>query len=370
MPTPVWWIGAAAAGALVFGSAGLLYLGLVLAWQDARTRGDRYFGLPPRERAAFRRRLRLHARLLRPLLALLARATPGDLARATFREQGLSGPSGSCSPESFRNAAAYAPDPSDVFVVTQMRSGTTWMVHLVVQVLTRGRADLAAEGRALHAVSPWLEGLRTVNVEHAPVVGHERPSRVIKTHLPVEVCPFSSHARYVYVARNPASCFASCVDYLAASLGAFAPDLPDLERWFCSHEAMWWGSWPRHVDGWWQQAGRHDNVLFVRFEEMTADLGAVARRLADFLSIEPLDEAEHSDVVRKCSLQAMRAHRECFAMQPPSLVGLDSDLLPSGAADRDRDLPDDIRKRVVQWCAAEAEGTTLPLHRWYPAEVS
>jgi len=64
---------------------------------------------------------------------------------------------GSCSPESFEAGIRYRPRPEDVFVVTQMRSGTTWMQYLVYGLLTRGAGEPVERGRTVHAVSAWLE---------------------------------------------------------------------------------------------------------------------------------------------------------------------------------------------------------------------
>jgi hypothetical protein len=83
---------------------------------------------------------------------------------------------------------------------------------VVYQVLLRGGGDLAERGEAMYAVSPWLEGIKSVPMEQARSIGMERPARIIKTHFPADFCPFRSDARYVYVVRHPVSCFASCVD--------------------------------------------------------------------------------------------------------------------------------------------------------------
>src|SRR5687768_4285531 len=254
------WALAGVAAATLLVIAGIGYLAVVLAWEDQRTRGGSYYRMPLPERRRFQQRLRFHARMLRPVVRLSARMTKVDLAKASFRHAGIAGPKGSCSEESFRAGLAYQPGPEDVFVATQMKCGTTWMQHLVYQVLTRGDGALAERGEALYGVSPWLEGVRSVSLTDAPLIGTERPSRVIKTHFPADLCPFAEQARYVYVVRHPVSCFASCADFIRANLGAFAPGLEAMRSWYCSDEDMWWGSWPRHVESWWKLSRRHPNV--------------------------------------------------------------------------------------------------------------
>src|SRR5213593_4482072 len=123
---------------------GTIYLAIILRWEDEHTVGLGYYGLSAAERARFKRRLRFHALLLSPLLWLNARLVTLDFRKARVRHQGVSFPAGSCSAESCAAATAYQPRPEDVFVVTQMKCGTTWMEHVVYEVLRRGNGNLVA----------------------------------------------------------------------------------------------------------------------------------------------------------------------------------------------------------------------------------
>lgn len=364
--SPVTWVVvvAGALGAFLF--VQLIHLAVVLGSSDQKTRGLGYYGLAPADRDRFKRRLRTHARLLYPILRLVGRFSKFTFEKASFRHEGLAGPRGTCSEASFARADEYEPRPDDIFVVTQMKCGTTWMQHVVYEILNRGNGDLVESGRTLYAVSPWLEALKSVPVEEAPRIGSERPSRVIKTHLPASRCPWSAEARYIYVARHPVACFASCADFIAANAGAMAPALDAVEAWFTSDEAMWWGSWPAHVGGWWDRAREHDNVLFVRFEEMKEDLPAIVRRVTAFLGLAPLSDAELEHVVDKCSFEYMQRYRGTFEMHPPHLLATDAELLVKGTADRHLDVPEETRRRVAAWCAAEMESGDFPIDEAYP----
>jgi hypothetical protein len=358
-------VGIIVAVTVLMSFTGFLYLAVVLAWEDQRTRGSSYYAAPPEERDRFRQRLRLHARLLHPVVALTARLTNVSLERASFRLNGIAGPKGTCSPESFAAGLSHVPDRSDVFVVTQMKCGTTWMQHVVYQVLTRGQGGLAERGQALYAVSPWLEGLRSVSMSDAPLVGTERPSRIIKTHFPADVCPFDERARYVYVVRHPVSCFASCADFVAANLGVFAPGLEEIRGWFCGEETMWWGSWPRHVEGWWRRSQESDNVLFVGFEEMKSDLGGVVRRVAAHLGVSELTSEELDAVVHQCGFEYMRDHAISFEMHPPHLFAVDAELFVKGTSDRYRDVSPALREGITTWCSDRLREGDFPFAERY-----
>jgi Sulfotransferase domain len=343
-----------------------IYLSAVLSWEQARTNGLGYYGLPPAERERFKRSLRRHTRLLSPILSILSQSNKLDFKKISFRYRGVAGPGGTCTEASFARAAEYQARPEDVFVVTQMKCGTTWMQHVVYQVLTRGRGDLVGAGQTLYSVSPWIEGLKSVSMEEAPLIGTERPSRIVKTHLPAQLCPASPAARYLYVARHPVSCLASCIDFVATNAGGMTPDLAVFEEWFTSPELMWWGTWPDHVKGWWERGTRDANVLFVFFEDMKRDLAATVRQVAQFLGMAPLTEAELAQVVEKCGFNYMQRHQDAFEMMPPHVLQTRAELFVRGTADRHLDVPEEVRTRVLAWCREITRTSDAPLARVYP----
>jgi hypothetical protein len=350
----------------VLAAAHCSHLAVVLVWSDHQTRGARYYARPPGGRQRFKRWLAIHWLLLAPILTLLRWTIRPRFSQRRFLYQGVAGPAGACSPDSFRRAAAYGPKSDDVFVVTQMRSGTTWMQHLVFQVLTRGAGDLVADQTPLNAISPWIESLRTGEVGAAPRIGSERPARIIKTHLGVTLCPYSPEAKYIYVARHPVSCFASCADFVAGNLRGFAPGWDELEQWYKSQDLMWWGGWPGHVGDWQQRAGQAGNVLLVRYEDMTADLAAVAQRVAAFLGLKPLSTGELERVLHNCRLDTMRRHADLFEMHPPHLLQAADAFFGRGGADRYRDVPADVRQRILAWCQRDNAARGFRLEQLYP----
>jgi len=353
---------------LILVLAPVLYLSIILAWEDQQTRDGRYFALSPRGREIFREQLRRHERLLLPFLKVVKRVRRVPIRRTGFVFNGIAGPRGTCSEEGFADGHSYDPRVEDVFVVTQMRCGTTWMQHLIYQILTRGQGDLVHAGFTLASVSPWLESVRTIPVANAPLIGTERPSRIIKTHFPAPLCPLSPTARYVYVARHPVSCFASCADFLSVNMGLFAPNLTEVEHWFCSEEAMWWGPWPDHVAGWLDLSRTRDNVLFLRFEDMKADLRSVVGRLSRFLGLDPLTDSEVRKVLEKCGFAYMKHHEGTFEMHPPHLLASDASLFSRGTADRHREVVPELAERILDWCRDRSRKNRLPLDGLYWAE--
>lgn len=347
----------------------------VLVWGDRKTRGLQYYGRTRASRAAFRRWLGLHRFLLGPMLWGLSRTQGFRFDQASFELEGLCGPKGTCSEESFRRGLAYEPRDEDVFVASQMKSGTTWLQQVVVQVLTRGDKRFDETGEALYALAPWLESDKSVSLDAAPEIGLQRPSRVIKTHFPASHCPYSAGAKYIYVTRHPVSCFASCVDFVSSNLGGFAPPLEQFEAWYCS-DSMWWGDQPTHVESW-QAWAQRSNVLIVNFESMKQDLRAVVEQVAKHLGMEPLTEAEMGAVLEHSSFEYMQAHADCFEMNPPHLLQFSGGFLFSGKQDRFRDTPPEVAERIKAWCAARLravgqhqEGVASESERVVPQKTS
>src|SRR5580765_5509978 len=101
----VWSVLASLAGLIsLFVAAGIYFAG-VLRWADEQTLGINYYGLPPAERDAFKRKLAFHARLLRPMIWLTSRKTM-DFRKGRIQHKGVSAPSDSCSAEGFAKAEA------------------------------------------------------------------------------------------------------------------------------------------------------------------------------------------------------------------------------------------------------------------------
>ncbi len=343
--------------------AAILYLAAAIRWLRGETGEDRYFKRPVAERIELREAIADRARRVVPLMRSISRVFKPSIA-VEFR--GTSFPAAACPYEQVKEAVAYAPDRRDIFVVTQMKCGTTWMQQIVYEVLMRGRGDLGDDGHHhMYALSPWIEARTSVSMENAPRIG-DCEQRIIKSHLPVPLCPWSTDARYVYVLRHPVACFASSVDFVRMLFGPIAPSLEGFVDWFCS-DAMWWGPWPDHADGWWRRAQEQENVLFLHYEEMLEDLGGAVDRVASHLGVS-LSPEERAAVVDKSGYDYMKAHEDLFEMTPPTFFSVESgsSYFVSGKGDRHRDAGDAERERILRYCRERLAGASYPVENYYP----
>lgn len=351
--------------ALLLLIAQVVYVVWYFRWEARNTTGMAYYGRSLPSRRALKRRIRCYSLPAMPLIRLLAFMSRKRLTMPVFDYEGVSGPPRVSSPEVFARARQYQPQAQDVFVVTQMRCGTTWMQQLVYQIVTHGQGEFSDPGRThLYATSPWIEAINSVSMDDAPLVG-ERPTRIVKSHLPASLCPYSPAAKYIYVARHPVSCFASIVDFNRSMVGPLLPPLATLADWFCS-DRMYWLPWPRHIDGWWRWAETRNNVLFVHFEEMTKDLGAVCDRVAALLGCS-LTADEKKRAVGKCSFQYMKAHEEFFEMAPPTMFSVaGGQFMASGKEKRHENVTPAVRERILAYCREALMGSGYPAGRFYP----
>lgn len=177
---------------------------------------------------------------------------------------------------------SFKPRPSDVFVVTYPKCGTTWVTQICHQLRTGGHMEFGE----ITQVCPWdimaHDCGQDLDAEHVanPRVwkSHERAGDVAKG------------GKYIHVCRDPDDAFVSFYRFLPAWV-ALPPDAITPEEFASavfggvSHSG---GIWDFFVE-WWER--REDaNVLWVAFEDLKSDLEGQVRRIAKFMDIALTEE--------------------------------------------------------------------------------
>ena len=217
--------------------------------------------------------------------------------------------------EGFESGLKYVPCPGDVFVCTYPKCGTTWTQY-IVYLLTRGGEPLAP-GESLGSVFPHLEEVGSEALAAMPA------PHLIKTHLPRELTPFSSAARYLYVARNPFDCVVSFYHHTRGfprhydfAAGTFA----DFFECFI-HGEVDFGDYFDHLVSWHALAGA-SNVRFLTYEQMRADTHSAVRAIGEFLGSPAAecvgDTAQVERVLAASSFASMRKDQQRWSSERPA----------------------------------------------------
>jgi hypothetical protein len=230
----------------------------------------------------------------------------------------------------------YRPRPDDIFVVSYPKSGTTLMQMMLHQLKTRGETDFPH----ITTVSPWFE---MELIRNSPRSLEVPSPRVFKSHLRYAALPRAG--RVVYMLRDPRDVALSAYHHIGLMTGA-EPNFEAFMRDFLLGRSAF-RSWFRHIASWWPH--RNDpNVLFLRFEEVIADLEGTARRVAAFCGIE-VSEEDLPRIVEHCGIEFMKNHQEKFDPRTRKASAASTQFIRQGKAGAGREaLPQGQREILAK----------------------
>jgi aryl sulfotransferase len=197
----------------------------------------------------------------------------------------------------------FTPRPTDVFIATYPKCGTTWVTQIVHQLRTGGDMSFGE----ISEVCPWeilaLDCKQDVNADQAGKF------RVFKSHEAYD--SIAKGGRYIHVCREPKDAFVSFYRFLLPFVALPEGSIP-VEQFAeaifggVSHSG---GIWDFYVS-WWEQRD-NPNVLWVCFEDLKADLKGEIARIASFLGFSE-DKALFDMVLEKSSFKFMADNSKQF----------------------------------------------------------
>jgi hypothetical protein len=195
--------------------------------------------------------------------------------------------------------------PTDVFIATYPKCGTTWAQQIVHSLRTGG--DMNFDD--INEVIPWLE--MCLDLKQDPNDRQVAEPRAFKSHFHALEVPRG--ARYINVVREPKAVLVSFYRFFEGWY--FQPGTVTIDEFaqefFLSGSRS--GRYWDHVVAWWQQRGREDTLL-LDYESMTEDPAKAVRRIAAFLGFD--SEPERIQVaIEQSSIQFMSQHKDKYDEQ-------------------------------------------------------
>nr|XP_043636527.1 flavonol sulfotransferase-like [Erigeron canadensis] len=203
----------------------------------------------------------------------------------------------------------FKAQPSDVFLCSSPKAGTTWLKALAFAIVTRKQFDAASSPLLTtfpHDCVHYLEsGLEQINENHK---NSDFP--LVATHLPYASLPKSvvdSDCKIVYIYRNIKDVLVSHYCYMIEVAKLQVEDVPFEVVFdeFCQG-ISWYGPYWDHILGYWKASQeRPGRILFLKYEDMKMDTTSNVKRLAEFIgypfSIEEEKTGMVESIIKLCS---------------------------------------------------------------------
>lgn len=190
----------------------------------------------------------------------------------------------------------------DVWIISFPKTGTTWLQNIVGQL--KHGMDFTREPITVTDVQQFLEWPMFEDNEDPELkkkleslCGNvlkeldETPSpRVIKSHLPPHLLPvelWTVQPKIIYIARNPKDVAISMYHMLRNDFKDFSGTLEEFFDVFLD-DNIWYSPFAANILGFWEI--RHlDNILFLTYEELSADRFNGVKRISEFLECKYTD---------------------------------------------------------------------------------
>ncbi|KAL5292517.1 hypothetical protein ACFFRR_011367 [Megaselia abdita] len=172
----------------------------------------------------------------------------------------------------------------DTWVVTVMKSGTTWTQELAWLILNNYDFETAST-KVLMQRSPYLEFSINKNRKPSTIeIANNLPSpRLLKSHMPASALPsdiWEKKAKIIYVTRNVKDVVVSNYRF-QSGLGLFTGSIDEFVEYFMNGSLLNLPFWD-HVLEFWQM--RNDpKIFFTSYERLKKDIRSVILELCKFL---------------------------------------------------------------------------------------
>ncbi|CRL03234.1 CLUMA_CG016264, isoform A [Clunio marinus] len=267
-------------------------------------------------------------------------------------------------PKSFKDYAniIYNFDvrPSDVFVCTFPRSGTTWtqeMVWLICNDLDYNTAKQVAltkrfpyienhlvtsekAAKEMSHISGNIKNLENVFAPIYDVLESQTTQRFIKTHLPIEFLPWKIKqvgAKVVYVARNPKDAAVSFFHFQQNPWFRYNENFEHYAEYFMKDLVMYSPYWDHVASGWKHKDDQ--NVHFVFYENFKLNMKQSLINLAEFLG-KPLKDED---------LPGLMKHLDFENAKKNPAFNFGNIMLRQGSVGGNSEISGEVERKFDEW---------------------
>lgn len=223
---------------------------------------------------------------------------------------------------------------SDIYVLTHPKTGTTWTQEMVWCISNYEEFEKAQKLNIqqdfIFKRFPFLEVTSLFDFRDQVQSGEIKRDdemdvsdffsdsvnyvrklpgkRFIKSHLPFDLLPKQIRTgektpKMIYVDRNPKD---TCVSYYhhCVNCEGYTGSFELFTQLFMKGKVAY-GPYPEHIKSYYKEKKR-DNILYLKFEDMKADLRSEIIKVAKFLNINTLDDKKIENLVNHLSFESMK----------------------------------------------------------------
>jgi aryl sulfotransferase len=229
----------------------------------------------------------------------------------------------------------FAVRPDDIVIATYPKCGTTWTQRIVDLLVFQN-----PEPRAIMDTAVWLDSrIFAAREDDVATLEAQSHRRFIKSHLPFDALPIYDTVKYIHVARDGRDAFLSWHNHeqgftpeAKMRIGAIIMNDPALAPMMAGgpppaiseDPQVFFQTWIARAEGdpptgpgaelsyfdfentYWSERGR-ENLLFVHYNDLKADLPGEMRRISEFLEIDtPPDRL--ATLAQAAGFEAMKAN--------------------------------------------------------------
>ncbi|KAF3627754.1 putative multiple C2 and transmembrane domain-containing protein 2-like isoform 1 [Capsicum annuum] len=211
----------------------------------------------------------------------------------------------------------FKAQPSDIYLCSSPKTGTTWVKALAFSIVTRDRfldndSSNPLLNKVPHNCVPTLEVDYYANPSFL-----DTDLPVLATHVPYACLPRSvldSDCKIIYICREPKDTFVSWWHYDKKQQESFGivesgKTLEQEFKWFHGGKSMYGPYWDHVLEYFKESVQRPERVFFLTYEDLKSDTLNYVKKLAEFMG-KPFTEEEVNQgvvekIVARCNIKSL-----------------------------------------------------------------